>query len=198
MSHVSSLTYIVGTEYSLNRKVYATHRCVCGVLKDLQRARVRRGEILSCGCLRDEKSSIRLTKHGKSKSAEYRAYHQMIARCYNKNSTYYCNYGGRGVAVCDRWLESFENFYEDMGDKPSPSHSLERKNNNKGYSAENCKWATVHEQNNNRRNSVQYLGETMTEASIRLGCKSGRMVSERIYAGWSIEKAFTTPKKKYG
>lgn len=89
--------------------------------------------------------------HGMSNTPEYKAWFEMKRRCYNKNRKGYKNYGGRGIKVCDRWLESFENFYEDMGDRPSPNHSLDRIDVNGNYEPSNCKWSDRTEQNYNQR-----------------------------------------------
>ena len=103
--------------------------------------------------------------HGKSypPSRVYWSWKSMKARCYNPNRTHYRHYGGRGIKVCDRWLESFENFYEDMGDCP-PGLSIDRIDNDGDYTPENCRWATSMEQTNNtsRNRRVTVDGETMT------------------------------------
>ena len=84
------------------------------------------------------------------RTPEYTAWANVIQRCTNKNKRDYAWYGGRGIKVCDRWLESFDNFLEDMGEKPSPNHSIDRINNDGDYSPENCKWSTATEQARNK------------------------------------------------
>lgn len=145
-------------------------------------------------------------KHGHSTrnntSNEYWIWSAMIQRCTNKNNKGYHNYGGRGIKVCDEWLNSFEQFISDMGLRPSRKHSIERVNNNKGYNPENCIWATKDIQQRNRRirkDEIVFNGETATQASLRLSKNTyRRLVQKRIKElGWDIEKAFTTPKRNY-
>lgn len=128
-------------------------RCDCGNYVNVSSNHLRRGHSKSCGCISRESAVQRFTTHGhtkKGQSTEYKAWSNMISRCTNSNTTYYDNYGGRGISVCDRWL-SFENFLSDMGLKPSPKHSIDRIDVNGNYEPSNCRWATMNQQARNTR-----------------------------------------------
>ena len=149
----------------------------------------------SCGCLAREMASKRLRRHGLSKVVEHATWCGMITRCTDKNRPSYAAYGGRGIKVCPRWLV-FENFYADMGQRPSPSHSLDRRDNNGDYEPDNCRWATPKEQSTNTRKNVQltYDGITkcLSEWSRVLGFKAG-VIGGRLRRGWAVERALSTP-----
>lgn len=153
-----------------NRKFLC--ECVCGTIQTKSGVDVFRGHSKSCGCLSREKAiernkseehRNRMIKRNKERKgerrkairdkdhAEYNVWSGMKQRCYNPNSAQYLDYGGRGITVCDRWINSFENFLSDMGKKPSYDLSIERVDNDKGYSPDNCIWADRTTQNRNRR-----------------------------------------------
>lgn len=140
-------------------------------------------------------------RYSDSYSAEYNAWYSMIRRCYYSKTQYYSNYGGRGIKVCDRWLGSdgFDNFYLDMGPKPSSKLSLDRKDNDGDYSPENCRWTTLKKQARNRRSNKLYsLGgeeKTLIEWSEIYNIKYS-LVKDRVRDGWALETALTTPKKR--
>lgn len=140
--------------------------CRCGRLKLVLAQSLSRGSTRSCGCLARETVIARNRKglwirHGHSrvgrKSSEHATWGAMIQRCTNPKHPKWKDYGGRGIKVCKRWRK-FENFLADMGLRPSPELSLDRKNNNKGYYKSNCRWATAKEQQANTRAGRDSLG----------------------------------------
>lgn len=120
--------------------------CDCGGEVVVAGADLTKGNVRSCGCIRRE----RFLKHGLAKSSEYKIWCSMVQRCRNEKSTAYAYYGGRGITICDRWSD-FEKFYQDMGERPSDKHSIDRIDNDKGYSPDNCRWADAGIQNINQR-----------------------------------------------
>lgn len=131
-------------------------RCDCGAEVIVFGYALKNGNTKSCGCLQKELAKTVHTTHSFAHISEYRIWRNIKQRCYNPKHDSYKDYGGRGITMCDEWKESFEAFYRDMGPRPSHHHSIDRRDNDKGYSKDNCRWATWEEQNSNKRNSVFY------------------------------------------
>lgn len=136
-------------------------------------------------------------QHGLSRTSEYKAWNKMIDRCTNPSSKSYVNYGGRGICVCDKWLTSFSAFINDIGRKPTPLHTLERKNNNGNYEPKNCKWATRDEQNKNTRFNVILEINGQRKCVSEWSRISGMSISglrKRLASGMSPKEAITKKK----
>lgn len=168
-------------------------RCDCGNITVTSSLCLTRKHTKSCGCLANEGYA---GVHNMSKTPEFNTWMHMIIRCSNPLDAAWKNYGGRGITVCDAWKSDFTAFYNYVGPRPTPKHTIERINNNGNYEPGNVKWATRLEQNSNTRR-VRLLtanGETMTlsawarELQICVDTLRGRL--ER----WPTEKALTTPK----
>jgi len=171
-------------------------RCDCGKEKVIYSGHLKNGATKSCGCLHKEIIST----HKQTKTKEYRAWATIKRKCLNSKDKRYPDYGGRGITVCDRWLNSFENFIEDMGMKPTPIHSIDRINNNGNYEPSNCRWATPKEQARNTRfnRTIEYKGDTMciSEIAEKYGM-SHLTLRSRLSSGWSVERALSTPIGNY-
>lgn len=147
---------ILSQEEKIGYEILYKCICDCGNIKIVNRAKLGK-YTNSCGCLRKELTSLRRKKHGdsKKKNTEYKSWCGMKSRCYNINNIKYKNYGGRGIIVCDRWLNSYENFLLDMGNRPSNKHSVDRINNDGNYEPNNCRWAINKEQTNNTSKNIK-------------------------------------------
>lgn len=171
-------------------------QCSCGnpELQILQRGSVER-EDASCGCRRKEKMSAVTTTHGQSKTRTYKAYHNMLQRCYQESHPEYPNYGGRGIEVCARWREDYVHFVADMGACP-PGLSIDRKDNDKGYCKDNCRWTTVKEQNRNKRDNryVYAKGRRWVLADLAVELEmSVSTLRRRVERGLSEEQLVAPP-----
>lgn len=190
---------VVGVDDSKPGDAVVTASCECGGTWVGKISTLRFGITRSCGCLNLDSIRKRSTTHGMSKTVEYDTWQAIKSRCYNASGDDFHLYQGKGIKVCDRWLESFENFYADMGKRPSDHHSIERKDSNKDYEPSNCYWATPTEQarNTSRNVRLEYRGRSQTLRAWQdeLGFDYYG-VKSRIYAGWSVAKAFETPVAK--
>lgn len=160
--------------------LYLCH-CDCGTEKEVAASILRDGSSKSCGCLnadvRREMCIARNTKHGHAangKSYTYTTWLNMISRCHNPNGSGYYKYGARGIAVCDRWRNSFENFLADMGEKPYKEASIERINPFKGYEPSNCAWIHVSDQQNRKTNS-RIKNVTELRTMVRNFCEANNI-----------------------
>jgi hypothetical protein len=173
-------------------------KCICGTIRSINVGNFKSGRSKSCGCLTIEKTKESLTSHGLAdKHPMYQTWLGMRARCNNKKHVSYRNYGGRGITVCERW-NKFENFYADMGDRPE-GLSLDRVDNSRGYSPENCKWSTASEQRSNSRgvHHITHNGHTKTILEwATLYNLHPKVLRARLTSyGWTVERALNTPPK---
>jgi hypothetical protein len=177
-------------------------RCVCGTETTVRTGNLRLAKGDRCTCAIREKTRARRRSHGESGNPEYRAWSEMKTRCENQASTSYADYGGRGIQIDPRWATSFETFLADMGRKPTPRHTLDRRDTEKGYGPDNCRWATQREQQNNRRNNhlLTHEGITLTtsEWARRVGLSPDALERRLNLLKWSVEKALTTPERGWG
>lgn len=166
-----SMIDITGNKYGMLTALYPSHvtgdtkpksfwvfRCKCGTEKIIRKDGVIGGSVISCGCYNKKQNAYKI-KHGhtinhnrEKPSREYVSWAAMKRRCTNPSAHNYHLYGGRGIKICKRWLNSFENFLQDMGKRPK-NKTLDRINVNADYKPSNCRWATYKQQANNRRNS---------------------------------------------
>ncbi len=175
--------------------------CDCGTVGVFKGRNLKIGKTKSCGCwLLEQRRSPK--KHGhtsrtKGTSSEYGAWKAMRQRCENPNNPSWKDYGERGITVCERW-QSFANFIQDMGRKPSPNLSLERVHNDSGYEKGNCVWACRGVQNRNTRRNIILTfngkSQTLKDWATEYGLNHNTL-GFRILRGWPMEKALSQPKQ---
>lgn len=190
----------------MNSKHMALCKCICGTVRVVLAISLLGGKSVSCGCYQKEKASTLAENtslvHGCSRAGKrtraYYVWKGMKTRCFNSKSDRYPAYGGRGITVCPDWKDSFANFLADMGEPPK-GKSLDRVDNNGDYSKENCRWATLKEQQNNRRSNrlIEFEGETlnMSQWAEKVGISVGAL-HRRLKLGWTTQKALTQELRK--
>lgn len=172
-------------------------QCDCGNVGIHSVNHLRRGNIHSCGCTRPESVSRTFTTHGDSNSVEYHAWLACKSRCYNKNNEKYHCYGGRGIRVCDRWIDpvnGYINFLADMGRRPPECNSVDRIEVNGNYEPGNCRWATQTEQMNNTRNTIKVTHREQTKGVTEWARQYGvchNRLRYRIHKGMSLAEALS-------
>lgn len=173
--------------------------CACGNTVYVRGVSLKRGEYRSCGCWTKDRMrrSPPAIKHGGTDTGTYRSWAVMKRRCIDTRFKDYAQYGGRGITVCDRWLQSFANFYEDMGERPE-GKTLDRIDSNGGYCKENCRWATrLTQGNNTRRNHLLAYGgstNTLAEWSRITGISYTKLRARINVLKWPVAKALEKEK----
>ena len=186
---------IVLSESNIKQHGLISYQCLCdcGNISVIAKKYLLSGNTRSCGCLRKEIETTVNIKHGLSYSRTYNIWKSIKHRCFNENCEFYRIYGARGITICDKWKDSFESFYADMGECP-PEFSIERINNDGNYEPSNCKWASAFEQSRNKSTNVyiEYNGERKIIADWSLSTGLGRdVITSRIKRNWTIEDALT-------
>lgn len=196
---------INGKQYGY--RYYLKCKCDCGREKSIAHLDLLTGHTKSCGCIARENIIKRNFKHGHTAgnktSHEWSSWSSMISRCYDSKSSAWLRYGAVGVSVCDDWRgeNGFINFLSDMGNKPTPSHTIDRVDGTKDYCKNNCRWATKLMQSNNQRSNrkIEWNGDIYNVSQLmrKLGIytKSG-VYYTRLDRGWSVKDTFSIPIQK--
>lgn len=171
--------------------------CDCGTLCTAAGRDLRWDDTKSCGCWYVDTRRTGARTHGRARTSIYATWQAMKDRCTNPNNDFYDDYGGRGIRVCDRWLQSFEAFLEDVGERPSPKHQLDRFPDNDGnYEPGNVRWATGSDNCRNRRSSVflEFGGRrlSLSDWADIIGMPR-KALQQRVRTGWSAARALTEP-----
>lgn len=202
-SRVGSWT-VTGRVTRAGHQAYVRCRCACGVERSVSAYTLAIGSSRGCRtCAGAGRATHGATRH-RAQTPEYAAWVNMRKRCYDPSTIGFKNYGGRGIRVCPRWTEArgFENFLSDVGPRPTPGHSLDRKRNDGNYDPDNCRWATKIEQSNNTRTNrlVMFRGKevSLMEAVRMVGTAQYGAVRARIGRGWPVPVAIETPPLRPG
>jgi len=192
------LTVIKRVENDKWNKARWLCKCECGNEVIVVGTSLRSGETQSCGCYMLDRIKECNTKHSQCSTKLYYVYCDMKERCYRKTKKNYCNYGGRGIGVCEEWLSDFQNFYDwALNNGYQEDLTIDRIDNNGNYEPSNCRWTTRYVQNRNKRSNryITFEGKTMTltDWSLYLGF-SDDTVRRRLKDGWSVERALTEPR----
>lgn len=190
---------VISPHHTTRLGTYWNCKCICGNECVVLTTKLSNGHTTSCGCRKEEINqaiSDMNKTHELSNSRIYSIYRGMISRCYNNYSTNYKRYGGRGITVCQEWLDDFMNFYNwAMDNGYSDDLSIDRIDPNGNYEPSNCRWATAKEQANNTRSTVflTYNGETKSasEWAEITGIRQGTIVRRKTSYGWSDEECLT-------
>ena len=184
--------YVVGLYEVRNKRAYWNCLCDCGNTLISRSDALKEGHTKSCGCWNTD----RIRTHGRSTTPEFKTWQSILQRCENSKDANYPNYGGRGICVCERW-QKFQNFFIDMGPRPSNQHSIDRKDNDGNYEPDNCRWATRFEQMNNRSITLHltFLNQTkpLGEWARQYGLKSNIVWNRIFICNWTVDQALTTP-----
>jgi hypothetical protein len=173
-------------------------QCDCGAKVTVLGISLKSGNTKSCGCLAIESLVKRSKRHGMTGSRTYRIWQAMLNRCRNKNLYQFKDWGGRGISVCERWLK-YENFLNDMGEA-APGSSIDRIDNDGNYEPKNCRWATVQQQNRNKKSNrnLTFNGKTkcLKDWADDIGIDQTSL-SERLEK-WDLQRALTQPRSRNG
>ncbi len=194
---------VLKREPNKGRRVMWLCQCDCGAHIITRADNLTEGGSKSCGCLTKEVNGKRLTVHGKCGTPEYVIYQGMVGRCERPTHGGFEDYGARGIVVCPEWRASFEQFYSDMGPRPSPTHSINRIDNDGPYAPWNCEWATSKQQAANQRlrkrgnRILTFRGETNSVAKLarKYGLRPDTVI-HRLNSNWTVEQALTVPLKR--
>lgn len=186
---------------NINNKSYWNCICSCGNHKLIYHTKLITGHTRSCGCLKSDSLKQIASTHGLSRHPLYSVYTDIKTRCYNENDKQFKDYGGRGIKVCDEWLNDFATFHDwCLSNGYAKELQIDRKNNDGNYEPDNCRFVTRSENCNNKRNNkvLYFNNKSLTIAQWAKELKLDRRIIEhRIKRGWSVENTLTRPPKSY-